>query len=419
MIYAIDFGTTNSLLGAALKDHVLPPIALDPGAPDPSILRSVLYFPDRDHCFYGSEAIREFTRRDMEGRLIRSIKKFLPMRSFIGTFVDERPMNLEDIIGVFLAELRRRANEHFGVDVDSVLLGRPARFSPDDADDQYAQYRLERSAKNAGFKHIEFCPEPVAAAYGFKSTLTEPRIVLVGDFGGGTSDFTVIRMSEKQFSNSDVLSIGGVAFAGDALDGCVMRKRISGHFGADVQYQVPFGSNVLTMPPHLMEKICSPADISLLRRRDTMEFFRNVRSWSLGGEDREKMDRLFCLLSEQIGFDLFEEIERVKRSLSEKTSEQLAFHRSGVDIEETVSREQFESYTEEMVERILSSLDRTVKDAQLRYQDIDLVCSTGGTAKVPAIQRGLEERFGKEKIREHNRFHSIVHGLSQIARERI
>src|SRR3990167_1234079 len=152
--------------------------------------------------------------------------------------------------------MRRRANAHFQKDVDSVLLGRPAKFSADETEDKLAESRLEKAAHLAGFKHVAFGPEPIAAAHEFKSTLTDAKIVLVRDFGGGTSDFTVVRVGKEKFRKADVLSLGGVSVAGDALDGAIMRVRIAAHFGADVKYQAPFGSNVLTMPLHLMEKIC-------------------------------------------------------------------------------------------------------------------------------------------------------------------
>lgn len=417
MIYAIDFGTSNSLLGAAEKGKLYAPIPLDPQAQDPSILRSILFFPNANECFYGSAAIQEFVKNDMEGRLIRSIKKFLPMRSFVGTFVGSRPLHLEDIIATFLREMRSRANAHFDKDVDSVLLGRPARFADDDADDHYAESRLELAARKAGFKNIQFCPEPLAAAYEFKSTLSETKTVLVGDFGGGTSDFTVIRIGPEKHKSSDVLSIGGVSVAGDALDGAIMRKRISPYFGANVQYKVPFGSNTLTMPIHLMEKICSAADISLLRERDTLEFFRNVQTWSLGEDDKQKMDNLFSLINEQIGFQLFEDIEKTKRILSDAQSAPFSFKHTGINIKEEITKKDFDLYTEDAVTKIFKSLDETVKAAQLQYDDVDLICATGGTAKVAVIREGLEKRFGKEKIQQHNRFHSIVQGLSRAAQE--
>jgi hypothetical chaperone protein len=326
-------------------------------------------------------------------------------------------MNLEDLIALFLKELRSRANQHFNQDVDHLVMGRPARFSPNDEDDAFAQGRLERAARLAGFKHIEFCPEPVAAAREFRAQMKKQQIVLVADYGGGTSDYTIIKMSQEDYQDSDVLAIGGVAVAGDALDGAVMRKRIAPHFGADVSYQVPFGSNVLKMPVHLMEKICSPAEISVLRKRDTLEFFNNVKKWSIGGDDRLKMDRLFSLIHDQLGFSIFEEIERLKRRLSDNAVGEFNLVYPGIDLHESVKREDFDLYISDTVDKMMTSLDDTVKKAQINYSDIDLICCTGGTAKVPAIREKLAERFGKEKIRQHNHFHSVVQGLSERAKD--
>ena len=417
LIYAIDFGTTNSLLAAATEDQVFNPIPLDPDAPDPTILRSILYFPNMKECFYGAKAIQEFIHHDMHGRLIRSIKKFLPVRSFVGTWIENRPMNLDDLIGIFLKELRQRANTHFNEDVESVVLGRPAKFSANPDEDRFAQYRLERAAKYAGFKSIEFCPAPIAAAREFRNQITEPKTVLIADFGGGTSDYTILKMSKDPYRDSDVLAIGGVSVAGDALDGAVMRERISMHFGSQVQYQAPFGKNILTMPIQLSDRICSPAEISVLRERDTLEFFNNVKKWSLHQEDRKKIDNLFVLIHEQLGFSVFEEIERVKRVLSSEDSAKFLFEYPDLHIEEKIHRVEFDEYVEEKMDRILESLDETVKLAQVQYSDIDIVCCTGGTAKVASLQNGLIKRFGEAKIRQHNHFHSIVRGLGERAKE--
>ena len=416
MIYAIDYGTSNSLLCAASDKGVTAPIALDSEAADPTILRSVLYFPHMNEVHYGSSAIREFVARDMQGRFIRSIKKYLPIKSFVGTFVDDRPINLEDVIGLFLGEMRKRANAHFKQDVDSVVLGRPARFSNDKEADDFAQYRLERAARQAGFKHIEFCPEPVAAAYEFRKTITSPKTVLVADYGGGTSDYTVIRISPDEFSERDVLAIGGVSIAGDALDGAFMRRRISPYFGADVTYKVPFGSNVLKMPVSLIDKICSPADVVLLRGRDTLEFFRNVRTWSLGKNDKAKMDRLFALIEDQLGFDVFERIDQVKRTLSSEQKTAFEFSYPSLEkIRDEVTRAQFEEVIQSQVEQILTSLDDTVAAAGLKHSDIDIVCCTGGTSKVPALHQALALRFGAEKLTSHGFFHAVVQGLAEKA----
>ena len=414
-VLGIDFGTSNSLVTAATREAIAPPLPLDERAVDPSVMRSVLYFPNPDKVYYGLQAIDEFVSNDMSGRLIRSIKKFLPMRSFVGTWIDNRPFNLEDIIALFLSELKKRASKHLDRDVNAVVLGRPARFSEDDDNDRYAQNRLQKAAEIAGFKHIEFCPEPLAAAFSFRESLRQRKRVLVADFGGGTSDFTVIEMGPEDFKASDVLSMGGVSVAGDAFDGSLMRGRIAHHFGADVAYKVPFGSNVLTMPTHLMERICSPAEISLLRRQDTFEFLKKVKQWSLGGEDQKRMNRLFSLIEDQLGFKIFEEIERTKRNLSTAEKTRFEFVYPGMEISENFSRKEFDSLTNTQSESILTSLDETLNKAGLKATQIDLVCATGGTARVPKLHAELTRRFGAEKIQQHNNFHSIVEGLGHQA----
>jgi hypothetical chaperone protein len=416
-IYAIDFGTTNSLLAAADAERVHPPIALDPLAEDPTLLRTLLYFPDADHVFYGAAAIREYTEREMRGRLIRSIKKHLPSRHFIGTHIDDRPMNLEDLIGAFLGHMRRRANAFFGADVERVVLGRPALFSADPADDRHAQNRLQRAARFAGFTDVTFCPEPVAAAGSYAERLDRETLVLIADLGGGTSDYTVLRMRPSGYRSEDVLAIGGVSVAGDALDGAIMRRRIAKHFGAEVTYRVPLGANVLTMPTRLREALCTPAELSFLTERDTQAFLRDVQRWSLGPDDERRLEQLFTLVSDGLGFALFEVIERAKRELSIAEDAIVRFSYPTIEIQEALTRSLFERDSERETAAILRALDDTVARAGIAAHEIERVCCTGGTARVPRIRRALEERFVRASIREMTTFHSVIGGLARRARE--
>jgi hypothetical chaperone protein len=417
LVYAIDFGTTNSLLAATDGFTVHAPIALDAGARDPSILRSVLYFPNADRCFYGTAAITEYTAAGGQGRLIRSIKKHLPSRSFVGTHIDERPMNLEDLIGAFLGEMRARANRFFEHDVTRVVLGRPARFAASDEDDLFAQYRLERAAHIAGFQEVSFCPEPVAAAREFRSTLRDQKIVLVGDFGGGTSDFTLLQMHAGPFQSSDVLAIGGVSVAGDAFDSALMRRHIGKHFGTEVTYRVPFGNNVLQMPPALTEKICTPADASLLSAVDAMTFLRNLKDWSLGPNDRRVIEQLLTFVEDRLGFQVFEAIEQTKRCLSEQSEAEFHFEYPSIEVDEPITRDAFERSSERATELIVRELDATLARAGLLPDAVDIVCCTGGTARLPAVERALALRFGAAKLTQFQNFHSVILGLREHARE--
>lgn len=414
-VYAIDFGTSNSLLAAANAQETAPPVPLDDGADDPSVLRTLLFFGQNEFSC-GSSAIAQFVEGGMQGRLIRSIKKFLPYRSFSGTQIGHRVVSIEDLIGRFLRVMRERADQYFNTRVDRVVLGRPAKFSLDAEDDQLAQSRLERAALIAGFREVSFCPEPVAAAQDFQVELDRPRVVLVADFGGGTSDYTIVRMRPEGFDPSDVLALGGISVAGDALDGSLMRHKIARHFGAEVTYRVPLGSNTLTMPRAISEKLCSPADMTVLQHRDVLNFLRDVKSWSLGADDKLKMDRLLCLVEDSLAFKLFESIERTKCALSSSDVATFHFDYPTIHLNESVRRDEFEAGSAREVGGILGALDRTVSEAGLEPDDIDVVCCTGGTARVPQIARGIEHRFGKGKVKELRAFHSVVQGLAERAR---
>jgi hypothetical chaperone protein len=426
-VYAIDFGTSNSLLAAANEAELFSPIALDPKAADPTVLRSILYFPDTGPAFVGEEALRRYAENGLEGRLLRSLKRHLPSRSFHGTIIRGRHMVLEDLVAVVLRAMRERANAHFGVDVRRVVLGRPARFSSDDADDDVAQRRLQNAAERAGFEDVHFLPEPVAAARDFRAALVANAggaalnraegVVLVCDFGGGTSDFTVMRLGPKPFARGDVLAIGGVPLAGDALDACIMRTHVARNFGAEVVYRVPLGSNLLQMPLSIVEQLCSPAHLSVLRRPDIAEFLRNVRAWSLGPEDRTKLDQLATLVDDGLGFQIFESIERAKRTLSVERVADVRFDYPGIEVDERVERPSFENASSRSVDSILRCLDETVAASGLAPVDIDVVCCTGGTARVPALATAIASRFGRDKMHDFRTFHSVVQGLAHHARQ--
>jgi hypothetical chaperone protein len=415
-MYAIDFGTSNSLLAAANRDAVCKPIPLDPEAQDPSVFRSILFFSDDAEWTYGAGALREYIAQGLHGRFIRSVKRFLPLASFTDTRIGARKVTLEELIGMFLREMRRRANAHFGADVRRVMLGRPARFSDDDEADALAEARLRGAAEFAGFEDIHFCPEPLAAAYDYGATKPGASTFLIADFGGGTSDYTVARLDPARTDSLEVLALGGFAQAGDAFDGSLMRHGIADHFGARVRYQVPFGSNWLEMPIPLMEKLCSPADICLLGRRDVLDFLRGVRAGSSSNDDKMHVDQLLCLIEEGLGFQLFEAIEQEKRELSVAEAATFCFEYPGIEIAENFTRARFEEASAKVSSGILGRLDMVLERAGISATDIDSVCSTGGTARVPIIKRGLETRFGAEKLQALSSFHAVIQGLAERAR---
>jgi len=245
--------------------------------------------------------------------------------------------------------------------------------------------------------------------------MKKEEVVLVVEFGGGTSDYTLLKLSPKEFVPEDVLSIGGVPIAGDMLDGQMMRNRIAKNFGSETQYTVPFGSNVMQMPKGLVANMCSTAYINLLNSRENRDFLNRIKKSSQNEEDARYIEQLEVLLDNQLGFSVFESIEEAKKSISQDGHGVVRFDYPGIAIEESVSAKQFEEYTNDEISKIFDSLKNTLKKGGLTAADVDRVCCTGGTAKVSLIQSGLAKLFGNNKVEVFRNFTSIVEGLSERA----
>ena len=412
---AIDFGTSNSLAAAATAERCTEPLSLDPVNADPSILRSVLFSPQKQCWEFGASAIDSYYDLGGQGRIFRSLKKFLPDPLFSGTQVHGTFYSLEDLLGRLLGHIKAVSERELGHPIDKALIGHPALFSTDPLRHQKALQRLEKAARNAGFGTVWLCPEPLAAAHQFATSLSQRRTVLICDFGGGTSDFTIVRMGAQGFGPDDVLAIGGLSVAGDAFDGSIMEHVVAPHFGSKVVYRVPLGSNLMSLPKALVRKMCSPADLLVLAQKDYLEFFRQLETWSVGADDQRKLENLRLLLEERRGYQLFSCIEDSKKRLSEKLETELVYDDLGIHLKLPLARPQFMTFSQRLVQSIVAAMDETLKRAQLSYADIDIVCCTGGTARLTAIQDALGQRLGTQKLVQHMHFHAVVRGLAHRA----
>lgn len=412
---AIDFGTTNSLVGAWSNGHRIEALKVDPAAADPTLLRTLLYFPHSDLCYYGADAIRQYLEHEMEGRLFRSFKTHLPNRSYLGTMLEDRVLTLENMVGIFLLEIKRRAEAALGLETDTAIIGKPARYSLDPVADAFALHRMQKAAEFAGFKNVRFVPEPLAAAFDYRRGLREEKTVLIGDFGGGTSDFTLIRMGPSDFKKEDVLGIEGCPLAGDALDSLFMSQRLNEHFGAKARYKVLMGSNWLQMPNTITERLNQPSQIVHLKEKATYEFIREVRKGAPGEKEKAAIDRLFLLIEDQQIFSFFEQIEQTKRRLSASEKADFKFDYPDLELVTEFKRGEFEGWAVATKEKIFAAMDECLRQAGLRDADVDLVSLTGGSAQVPLIRAEFERRFGPDKLRAQSHFHSVLSGLIESA----
>lgn len=412
MWYAIDFGTSNSLVSCAKAGEA--PILLNLESDQP-VLRSLIFTPEKDEYFFGAEAIEAYQERGGEGRFFRSLKKFLPEPGFKGTEVFGRRMKIEELIAIFLRELKKRADRESGFDGKQVVLGRPALYSLDLEKDQLAEDRMRLAAELAGFERIEFCPEPLAAGLNQEKGDAD-EVILVCDFGGGTSDFTLLQTGSQDFKKEDVLGLSGVFVAGDAFDGRLMRDFISTEFGKDVKYQTPVGNNTLTFPRGLLTKLCNPAHIFFLKERETWEFLKGIQKWTVEGDNERYIDQLFCLVEEDLGYPLYDKIERSKIDLGNQTESLFEFKHSNIHIEMPLERSKFEKAAQVEMDKIFGALDKVFEQSGLKKEEVSKVSLTGGTAQMPLVQERLKLLFGAEKMEMSEVFQSVALGLGKFAK---
>lgn len=414
-ILAIDFGTSHSLVGAYVDNKRIEALPIDSLSNDPSLMRTLLYFANQDECYYGAEALKKYSDFEMDGRLFRSFKSHLPNKNYIGTVINNRILTLENLVGLFLLEIKKRAEKQLGLKIDKAVIGKPARYSMDDIADGFALHRMKKATEFAGFKEVQFIPEPLAAALDFKRKIQDEKIILIGDFGGGTSDFTAMKITKKPFQKSDVLGVDGCPMAGDSFDSLFMQNRLNKTFGANAVYRLPMSENILKMPAAVMDRLNKPSHIVHLKEKETYEFIREVQKCALKPADQLNIDRLFILIEDQQIFPFFEEIELTKKTLSNKPTAQFNFTYPDLETKEVFSTIEFETWAQPIKTEIFAALNRCLAQAHLQPNNIDYVFLTGGTAHVPFIQNDFKKLFGSEKLQATNFFHSILSGLIESA----
>lgn len=413
LVFGIDFGTTNSALSINNNGKVTI-IDVDPYNTIGKTMRSVLYFNEENQVFVGQEAINQYVNDDAYGRFMQSIKAFLSSKRFDYTNIYGKNYTIEELVAIIIRKIKERGESYLKTKVDSVVIGRPVVFSTDPESDSLAQERLNEAAVIAGFKNIKFQYEPVAAALTFKESLPkgEKRNILIGDFGGGTSDFTVIEIiggNEDNSKNSfKVLSLGGVYIGGDSFDSQIMLDKITKYFGRNVKYKSMGKDEWLNMPTHIIYTLCQWHLIPQLRERKTMEFIRQVK---MNADKKKPVENLENIILDNYGFMLFQAIEKAKCELSFLDNSQIFFKERNLTIVEEITREEFERINSQNIRKIDECVDSVVERSGVAKSQIDMVFITGGSSHIPHIQKLFVEKFEKEKIQQKDAFTSVVHGL--------
>ncbi len=410
--YGLDFGTSNSAISIMNNDRQSYLLSLDGGGS--SLVRSVLFFPEgSQECFIGDEAIQRYLASGMRGRFISSFKSMLPLPSFSGTNIHGTWFSPEALVGAFLSALKKRADTIVGTTVRSVVLGRPVEFSKYQAEEQLAVERLTQAARIAGFDHVRFQLEPIAAALHYETQLVRTETVLVVDVGGGTTDFTIMRLSQEQQHgrnrSDDVLSSGGVYIGGDTFSGRIMRTSLTKYFGSGVTYR-GMSEKLLPMPAYIMETLCDWKKIPYLKDYRIQKDLEEIR-WS--ALERKPIDRLLELIHRNLGFSLFEAVERSKRGLSDHERETIQFQQASISISEPITRDEYENMIYRDCDLIKRCAQDVLRASGLKANDVTTLFLTGGTSKTPLIQRMFSEILPNATIVADDPFTSVALGLAQ------
>ena len=415
----VDFGTTNTVVatGHGRESSELLSFAT-PTEPTPTF-RSTLSFnqdptePTGRAVRAGPWAIEAYLDDPSETRFIQSFKSYAASSLFTETQILGRRYQFEDMLSAFLLRLREHGGEAMAQAGGRVIVGRPVRFVGARPDAELALTRYQTAFERLGFTDILYSYEPVAAAFFFARQLDQDATVLVADFGGGTSDFSIVRFERRGGAlTSRALGQSGVGIAGDAFDYRIIDNLVSPELGKGSSYR-DF-ANVLPIPLQYYANFARWDQLALMRASRTM---RDIRGLVRKAIEPEKIERLVALLDGNHGYHLYQSVSRLKEALSGSTEALFSFRADDVVIEKQVLRAEFDGWIARELAAIETAIDEALADADLRPGQVDRVFLTGGSSFVPAVRALFHARFASERISSGAELESIAAGLALIGGE--
>jgi hypothetical chaperone protein len=419
----IDFGTTNTVVALAAPDGEARLVSFPHDNEAVVAFRSALSFhaPEGDPSGRvveaGPWAIDAYVEEPLETRFIQSFKTYAASPLFVHTHVMGRWFRFEDLLSAFLLRMR----DH-GAGLDELpkrlIVGRPVNFAGRQPDPDLALSRYEIAFRRLGFEDIRYAYEPVAAAFFFARKLRADATVMVCDFGGGTSDFSIVRFrreggpGQSGEVRSQALANSGAPVAGDAFDYRIIDHLVSPELGKGTSYRA--FDNVLPIPARYYAAFARWEQLALLRASRDM---RDIRGLVRTALEPAKLARLVEILDHNHGYRLYQSVSRLKETLSSEETAVFRFEAGDVHIEKPVRRAEFDGWIAPELAAIAAAAQEALAKAGLKPGDIDKVFLTGGSSFVPAVRRLFADRFGEAKLESGGELVSIATGLALIGAE--
>lgn len=407
----LDFGTSNSAIGVARGDD----LALAPLEDGKTLIPSAVFFDYESggRALFGSEAIAAYVGQT-EGRLMRALKSILGS-PLIGekTNVGGRMVPLTEVVGIFVRHLKRKAEVFADTEVTAVVHGRPVRFvDSDDAADARAQAVLHDVATQVGFRDIAFVYEPIAAAYHYESTVQAEELVLVADIGGGTSDFSVIRVGparrQRVDRDDDILATAGVRVGGTDFDADLSLGAVMPLLGLGTRLV----DKDLPMPNAPFHELATWSTINFAY---TTRNERDLAALAANAVEPEKVERLLTVVRKRLGHRVAFAVEDAKIALSAANDAIVALGFLEAGLAAPATRAGFERAVRAKTDRLHATASACIAAAGLDGAAIDTLFFTGGSSRVPAVRAAIARSAPSARVAAGSDFESVAMGLTHIA----
>lgn len=404
----IDFGTSNSAMAWADGRGLSQPIALE--GQGVSMPTAVFYNAEDHSTHFGRDALEHYLS-GTEGRLMRSLKSLLGSSLLQETtLINNRQISFLDIIATYLTALRDRAQQSLGQVPRRVVMGRPVHFVDDDAErDAQAQRSLQQAAQSVGFEEVVFQFEPIAAALDYERRLDHESTVLVADIGGGTSDFTVVRLSparaRKADRSRDVLATSGVHVGGTDFDQKLSLELVMPLLGfrhiGPLEREVPSRVFFDLATWHLIHWQYQPRALS------------QAQALRSNYNDLNLHNRLMRVLSGRHGHRLAHEVEQAKIACSQ-TGIEAAIELSVIEpgLRAALGLPALEQHLQPLLERTVACARQCVQAAGLAAGGLDAIYLTGGSSALRPFQQALRAEFAGVSLVEGDLFGGVAAGLA-------
>ena len=410
----LDFGTTNSVVALADGGGATEMVAFVGDHAAGEVFRSALCFwhddvPGGVAHEAGPWAIAEYLEWPHDSRFLQSFKSVAASPSFEHATVFGKRHRFEDLGRMFLARLRAHSGGRLDALPARIVVGRPVEYAGHRPDAALARRRYDAMFAGFGTK-LDYIYEPLGAAFSYASRLTEPATVLVADFGGGTSDFSIVRVAEPGAARRCVpLGSAGIGIAGDRFDYRIVDRLVLPLLGKGGLYRS--FDKLLEIPRSYFADFADWSRLALMRNRRTMEDLAKLQRSAV---EPEAIGRMIALIDNELGFPLYDAVGRLKRALSSDAQAEFVFEGAGLAISADVTRGDFEGWIAPDLARIEATVDSALAKAGVGAGAIDRVFLTGGSSLIPAIRRIFDTRFGAERIATGGELTSIAHGLALI-----